>query len=97
MFDNAFKFSPTGTPVQISSQRQDRQYMLSIRDYGRGMTKEQIAQIGAYMQFERMMHEQQGLGLGLAIAKRLVELHGATFEISSKPNHGTEIKLTFPI
>ncbi len=97
LFDNAFKFSPPGTPVQVSSQRQDRQYALFIRDYGRGMTKDQVAQIGAYMQFERMMHEQQGLGLGLAIAKRLTELHGATFEVSSKPNHGTEIRLTFPI
>lgn len=97
LVDNAFKFSPPGTPVQISSVREERQYRLSIRDYGHGMTKEQVSQIGAYIQFERMMHEQQGLGLGLAIAKRLIELHGAEMEIGTRPNHGTEITIFFPI
>ena len=55
--------------------------VLSVSDKGRGFSAEQITRIGAYMQFDRKMHEQQGLGLGLAIAKRLVELHGGTFSI----------------
>jgi two-component system sensor histidine kinase/response regulator len=97
LIDNAFKFSKAGTPVQISGVKEDRRYVVAIRDYGRGMTREQINHIGAYMQFERMMHEQQGLGLGLIIAKRLIELHGSEMAIRSKPNHGTEITLTFPI
>ncbi|MBN1564225.1 MAG: hybrid sensor histidine kinase/response regulator [Anaerolineae bacterium] len=97
LIDNAFKFSQPGTPVQVNGVREERRYTISIRDYGRGMTKDQIGQIGAYMQFERVMHEQQGLGLGLIIAKRLSELHNAELIIKSKPNHGVEVKLTFAI
>jgi two-component system sensor histidine kinase/response regulator len=49
------------------------------------------------MQFGRMLHEQQGLGLGLVIARRLAELHNAEFQIQSVPDKGTQVSLTFPI
>jgi two-component system sensor histidine kinase/response regulator len=97
LLDNAFKFSQPGTPVQIKGVKEDRRYTVTIRDFGRGMTDDQIKLIGAYMQFGRMMHEQQGLGLGLIIAKRLIELHGAEMRISGNPNHGVEITIVFPI
>ena len=95
--DNAFKFSDPGTPVHVSSRRGPDRFTLQIQDRGRGMTAEQIQNVGAYMQFGRMLHEQQGLGLGLVIARRLAELHNVKFQIQSTPDHGTQVNLTFPI
>lgn len=93
--DNAFKFSEPGTPVQISMTVENDIITLIFEDHGRGMTTQQIEQIGAYMQFDRMLHEQQGLGLGLTIARMLVELFGGTFDIQSEPEAGTRIIISF--
>lgn len=97
LVDNAFKFSRPGDPVSLLSFQSDDTLIFSISDRGRGMTPEQIARIGAHMQFERKFFEQQGSGLGLIIAKRLIELHGGTFNIDSVPEQQTTIHLTFPL
>jgi two-component system, sensor histidine kinase and response regulator len=96
LIDNAFKFSTTGTPVEIAAASTKNGLSLTIRDQGRGMTAEQLASLGAYMQFERKFYEQQGSGLGVAIAKRLVELHGGTLTIASVPGQQTTVQVTFP-
>ena len=70
--------------------------VLSVSDCGRGFSTEQIAQIGAYMQFERKFNEQQGLGLGLTIAKRLVELHGGALSIEGKKGEGATVIAKLP-
>lgn len=93
---NAFKFSQKGTPVIVNTIVNDDQCILSISDRGRGMTPEQIDKIGAYMQFERKLYEQQGSGLGLAISKRITELYGGQFKIESKPNEKTVISICLP-
>ena len=61
------------------------------------MRPDQIASIGAYRQFERKLHEQQGSGLGLIVAKRLTELHGGTFAIDSLHGEGTTVIVTLPL
>ncbi len=76
---NAFKFSQAGTAVRLFSKVDEQFFKLYISDRGRGLTTEQIANIGAYMQFDRKRYEQQGNGLGLIIAKRIVELYGGEF------------------
>uniref|UniRef100_A0ACD5GQM0 Sensor histidine kinase n=1 Tax=Desertifilum tharense IPPAS B-1220 TaxID=1781255 RepID=A0ACD5GQM0_9CYAN len=63
--NNAFKFSTAGTPVKVSSQIGPSAFKLTVSDRGRGMSREQVANLGAYMQFERDYYEQQGSGLGL--------------------------------
>ncbi|HEY9622139.1 MAG TPA: response regulator [Crinalium sp.] len=95
--DNAFKFSNRGTPVQIKSVADEGGFTVAIANQGRGMTPEQIEQIGAYMQFERDMYEQQGAGLGLVIAKRLLELHDGTLTIESTPEQTTTVAAVFPV
>ncbi|RMH69310.1 MAG: hybrid sensor histidine kinase/response regulator [Gemmatimonadetes bacterium] len=89
LIDNALKFSAAKTPVTVYSETQENLYILKIKDQGSGMNREQIAQIEAYIQFNRDHREQQGFGLGLAIVKRLVELHGGELMIESQPNQGT--------
>ena len=95
LLDNAFKFSEPGTQVTLVSSRAPGRFIVSIEDHGRGMSPEQLQDIGAYMQFGRALYEQQGLGLGLVIAKSLVELHEGTFEIHSEPSTGTFVQLAF--
>ena len=89
LVDNAFKFSAAGSKVVIKSIHEQDTFKLYIRDYGRGMTAEQIKSLGAYMQFNRALFEQQGLGLGLTIAHRLVELHNGKLRIESRVDQGT--------
>lgn len=89
LLSNAFKFSDAGTPVEIHTNVSDTHYNIEICDQGRGMDLEQIHLIGPYMQFDRIIYEQQGMGMGLTIAKRLVELHEGVFKINSRPNEGT--------
>ncbi|MBC8123833.1 MAG: response regulator [Gemmatimonadaceae bacterium] len=89
LLDNAFKYSQAGTPVQVTMVTHEQSVLLSVTNYGRAMTPEQVAGIGAYMQFERKFYEQQGMGLGLTIAKRLSELHGGQLTIESAPTRTT--------
>jgi two-component system sensor histidine kinase/response regulator len=94
---NAFKFSTAGTEVRISAQRDPKTFSLLIHDNGRGMTPEQIHHMGAYMQFERKLYEQQGVGLGFGIAKSLVNLHGGQVVVTSMAGVETTVQITFPI
>jgi signal transduction histidine kinase len=90
---NACKFSKSGTPIELDTVIDDRHYTLNVTDHGRGMTQEQITNIGAYVQFERTLHEQQGLGLGLILAKRLADLHGGSLTIDSVPGEYTKVSV----
>jgi signal transduction histidine kinase len=94
---NAFKFSNRGTPIQVILFPTDTHLTLSITDKGRGLDTEQIRKMGAYMQFDRKQHEQQGLGLGLMIAKRLTELHGGSLAVQSEPGAGTTVVVKLPL
>jgi signal transduction histidine kinase len=91
LVSNGLKFSPVGTALPVTLSDAGDSVVLKIQDFGRGFQPEHLSRIGAYMQFERKMHEQQGLGLGLAIAKRLIEVHGGSLTVQSQPGHGTTV------
>jgi len=96
IIQNAFKFSPPGTPVKVALAALPDHLALTITDRGRGFSTEHIVRIGAYMQFDRKIQEQQGQGLGLSIAKRLTELHGGTLNIQSGGGVGTTVTVKLP-
>lgn len=97
LLENAFKFSEPGTPITVISRAQPPSYLITIRDRGRGMTAEQIRQVGANVQFERRTYEQQGVGLGLAIANQIVEIYGGRLLLESAPGEGTTAHLELPL
>ena len=61
------------------------------------MNDQQIANIGAFIQFERQFYEQQGIGLGLSLAKTLVEFYGGNVVIQSQENVGTKLCISIPL
>jgi len=93
---NAFKFSEPETQVTVVLVDGPGFVTLTITDHGRGFSTEHITKVGAYMQFDRKLHEQQGIGLGLSIAKRLTELHGGTLEIQSRRGADTTVTIKLP-
>ncbi len=95
--DNAIKFSAVGSTIKVTGQVIDNLFYLSVQDFGRGMTDEQISLIDAFMQFERKTYEQQGVGLGLKIVKKIVELAMGQFSITSICQEQTTVNITLPI
>lgn len=92
---NAARYSQSRTVDIIISAADDR-VSLSVRDYGVGMTAEDVRRV-----FDRFWRgdparSQGGTGLGLAIAREDAALHGGTLEVWSRPNVGTEFVLTLP-
>lgn len=96
LVQNAFKFSENGKRVHVNLNAVGDQIELSVRDDGRGFSTEQIRRVGAYLQFERKMQDEQGLGLGLAIAKKLAELHGGSLIITSSQGEGSTVTIKLP-
>jgi signal transduction histidine kinase len=96
LVDNAFKFSEAGTSVHLTTSTNKDDFVLSIHDQGRGMSAQQLADLGAYVQFERRFYEQKGTGLGLTIAKRLTELHGGKMEFELNEWGGTNVLVHLP-
>jgi signal transduction histidine kinase len=93
LVDNACKFSRHGTPIKVELSADRR---LIVTDQGRGLTSEQIGQIGAFQQFDRKKHEQQGLGLGLVLVQKLAQLVNAKFSMRSDPGKGATVEIAFP-
>jgi signal transduction histidine kinase len=96
LVQNAFKFSENGRRVHVTLAATGEQVELSVQDGGRGFSTEQIRRVGAYLQFERKMEDRQGLGLGLAIAKKLAELHGGSLTITSSQGEGSTVTVKLP-
>ncbi len=95
--DNAFKFSPQNTKVDVTATVAEDTLVITVQDHGRGMTEGQVSHLNAFTQFDRQLHEQAGSGLGLAIADRLTRLNQGQMHIQSQLNVGTIVRITFPV
>jgi signal transduction histidine kinase len=93
---NAIKFSPGGSKIAVTARRDPEGVVISVLDNGRGITPEQLPRVfDRYWQSSRT--DRQGAGLGLAIAKGIVETHGGRIWIDSKPGEGTTASFTLPL
>lgn len=95
LIENAYKHSLPGQPVEVSCLITASTATLIIRDHGRGMSREQIARLGLFRQFDRARHEQQGLGLGLAVAASFAEVSKGQLELFPE-ERGLSARLTLP-
>ena len=96
---NAIKFTPAGGLVEVAgTSHACGNYAITVRDSGIGMSKEDILKaLTPFGQVEnKMTATRTGTGLGLPLAKAMLELHDGTLEIESEPGRGTLVVLTFP-
>jgi signal transduction histidine kinase len=96
LVDNACNYSRKNTPVSVRLERAGTQIALRVADQGRGMTPGQVQHVGTFQQFDRRKYEQQGLGLGLALVRKLASMHGGDLLIDSQPGAGTTCSLLLP-
>ncbi len=102
LISNAIKFSPSGSKITVSSHvTESGNIKTSIIDEGSGISPEQIhlalEPFGQVSDINnKQVVEQQGTGLGLPLAKAMVELHGGTLELVSKKGKGTTVHFTLP-
>ncbi|CAK0763633.1 two-component system, cell cycle sensor histidine kinase PleC [Azospirillaceae bacterium] len=99
LLSNAVKFTPEGGTISVESALGDDSALsIAISDTGIGMTPQDIA--SAIKPFGRSdghrSKENEGAGLGLFIAKSLMEMHCASLDITSQPNHGSTVSMRFP-
>jgi len=99
LLTNAVKYSPAGTEITVSCQADEEEIVVSVRDQGRGIAKENLEKV-----FDRFFQERPGAaeggvgtGLGLAICKRIVEGHGGRIWVESEHGKGSNFSLTLPL
>jgi two-component system cell cycle sensor histidine kinase PleC len=99
LIGNAIKFTPPGGTIAIEAvNAPNRDIVVTIRDTGVGMTEEEIrVALAPFGQADASRTRwREGSGLGLPIAKALVDLHGGTIEIRSTKGQGTEVTVRLP-
>jgi two-component system sensor histidine kinase/response regulator len=98
IIENASTFSKPGSPVTVTGKSNGGRYRITITDQGSGLTAEQRAQVGAFAQFDRKRHEQQGLGLGLTIARLAAKLAGGSLHLEAGPGErGLGVEFDLPV
>lgn len=97
LVDNALNFSRADSPVSVVFKPEGGVLKLTVTDEGRGMTPKQLQQLGLFQQHDRKKFEQQGLGLGLALTRRIVLRLGGDLRIDSEPGRGTTVHASIPI
>ncbi len=97
--DNAIKFSPNGTHVKIETSLSERSVSIEVSDQGIGIPNERLDEIfEPFHQLEdALTRRYNGAGLGLAIARRIVEAHGSEIKVKSEPGKGSCFEFCLPL
>lgn len=96
LINNAIKFSNTGGKIDINLTLKDGNVIFSIKDYGCGIKQEDIPYIFDKFYQADKSHASKGNGLGLPLAKKIVELSSGNIEVNSVINEGSEFIVTIP-
>ncbi|MDP2916343.1 MAG: CHASE4 domain-containing protein [Dehalococcoidia bacterium] len=95
---NAIKFTPQGGEIRLSAREEEGNLIVEVQDTGIGIDEEEQKRLfQAYHRLERDRERLSGLGLGLALSKRLVELHGGEIWVKSKRGAGSTFAFSVPI
>jgi signal transduction histidine kinase len=99
LLSNAVKFTPDGGRIDVSARRQGDNIIIAVHDTGIGIAPEdQEAVFEEFRQVGRnYTSKQEGTGLGLALTRRFVELHGGRISVDSKPGQGSTFTFTLPM
>lgn len=93
---NSIKFTPPGGRIAIKVQREDAQLNLQVTDTGIGIPKEDINRLFGRFERSNIRTGETGAGLGLALVKNIIELHGGKVSIESEEGKGTTVMCTLP-
>jgi two-component system, NtrC family, sensor kinase len=97
LLSNAVKFTPAGGAVDVSAARLNGELRVSVADTGPGIAVEDYERIfEEFQQTEAGVEQGEGTGLGLALSKQLVELHGGRIWVDSRLGHGSTFVFTLP-
>ncbi len=96
---NAFRYSQSGSTIHIEAQEaENHSFSITIKDNGIGIEAAELQNI--FDRFYRTPgakgYDTRGSGLGLSIAKSIMDLHGGTIDVHSEPSQGTMVQLKFP-
>jgi signal transduction histidine kinase len=98
LLSNAVKFTPEGGSVTVSSRRIANHVEVAVADTGVGVAAADQERIfDEFQQTEAGARQREGTGLGLALSKRLVELHGGRIWVESEPGNGSRFVFTLPL
>jgi signal transduction histidine kinase len=98
LLTNAVKYSPDAHQVIVSAKIDNRHIMVSVRDFGVGIAREDIDHL--FQRFYRVSKtalQFQGVGLGLYIAAEIVKKHRGSFSIESEPGKGSSFSFSLPL
>jgi signal transduction histidine kinase len=98
LLSNAVKFTPEGGQVVVATASRDHEVLISVTDTGPGIPLDDHERIfEEFQQTDVGVQQREGTGLGLALSKRLVELHGGRIWVESEPGQGSCFVFTLPI
>jgi len=97
LLSNAVKFTPAGGRIDVSAARVDAEIQVAVADTGAGIAPQDLDRIfEEFQQTDAGAKQQEGTGLGLALSKRLVELHGGRIWVESELGVGSRFVFTLP-
>ena len=98
LLSNASKYSPEGSRILLTANRNDSHLLISVNDEGIGICPEdQIALFQPYQRVGREQYKSQGLGLGLSVVKHIVEAHRGKIWVTSELGKGSTFSFTIPM